>query len=77
MSAASEFNNECERREATGMSEKEQEKLMNQCPHCHVKAKRVDCRKCTREMCAECISGGDLCGLCYDEERRLERSRSD
>ena len=37
------------------------------CPHCWSEAKRQDCSKCTRQMCVDCISDGDMCGLCVDE----------
>lgn len=37
------------------------------CHHCYAEAKRVDCARCTRSMCVECISDFNLCGLCYDE----------
>ena len=40
------------------------------CGHCGARAKQVQCRKCTRQMCDECISDGQLCGLCADSEGR-------
>lgn len=37
------------------------------CYHCYAIAKRVDCTRCTRSMCVECIGVDNLCGLCHDE----------
>lgn len=46
------------------------------CPHCHSSATPEPCRRCTRDMCEDCISHhhayGPVCGLCVDQLRELE-----
>lgn len=44
----------------------------NRCPHCHSRAKLIECISCTRDMCEDCISydaRGPICGLCYDRAK--------
>lgn len=44
------------------------------CPHCQSKAEAVNCHRCNRDMCKDCISmfgGAPVCGSCYDELIRI------
>lgn len=46
------------------------------CPHCRSTAQHVACAKCSRDMCEDCISLGELgptCGLCKDREDGYKR----
>jgi hypothetical protein len=43
--------------------------MNSQCPHCGSRAARSSCPECKRPMCADCVSQGGVCGLCYDEQK--------
>lgn len=52
---------------------------MQRCPHCHSKAEPVKCCRCSRQLCANCISHepsvGAVCGLCQDEIRKAAKEQ--
>lgn len=40
--------------------------MKNVCKHCWSDAQQVQCVRCTRTMCADCIQDGQVCGSCFD-----------
>lgn len=45
------------------------------CPHCHLKAPRVNCENCGRDMCEDCMRG-TVCGSCEDRATEGEEDKT-
>jgi len=40
--------------------------MKNVCRHCWSDAPQVQCVRCTRTICADCIQDGQMCDSCFD-----------